>query len=64
MQEKAIVIGGSIADLLAARVLSDHFKEVIIIEKDYYSDNDDVRSGIPQANHIHTLLVRGKERYF
>ncbi len=61
MQEKAIVIGGSIAGLLAARVLSDHFKEVIIIEKDYYSDNNDVRSGIPQANHIHTLLVRGKE---
>ena len=34
MQEKAIVIGGSIAGLLAARVLSDYFKEVILIEKD------------------------------
>ena len=61
MQEKAIVIGGSIAGLLTARVLSDHFKEVIVIEKDRYSDNGDVRNGTPQANHIHTLLVRGKE---
>ena len=61
MQEKAVVIGGSIAGLLAARVLSDHFKEVIMIEKDSYLDNDDVRNGTPQANHIHTLLVRGKE---
>ncbi|QMU54971.1 MAG: 2-polyprenyl-6-methoxyphenol hydroxylase-like oxidoreductase [Nitrosopumilus sp.] len=61
MQEKAIVIGGSIAGLLAARILSDHFKEVILIEKDSYLENNNVRNGTPQANHIHTLLVRGKE---
>ncbi|MDH5569932.1 MAG: hypothetical protein OEX98_09125, partial [Nitrosopumilus sp.] len=57
---KAIVIGGSIAGLLTARVLSDYF-EVILIEKDKYTDDGKVRNGTPQANHIHLLLVKGKE---
>jgi 2-polyprenyl-6-methoxyphenol hydroxylase-like FAD-dependent oxidoreductase len=61
MSKKAIVIGGSIAGLLAARVLSDYFEEVVLIEKDRYSEDDKVRNGTPQANHIHLLLVRGKE---
>jgi len=61
MPKKAIVIGGSIAGLLAARVLSDHFEEVILIERDRYTDDDQVRNGTPQANHIHLLLVKGKE---
>ena len=61
MPEKAMVIGGSIAGLLAARVLSDHFEEVILIERDKYTDDDQVRNGTPQANHIHLLLVKGKE---
>ncbi|MDH3658324.1 MAG: FAD-dependent monooxygenase [Nitrosopumilus sp.] len=61
MQEKAIVIGGSIAGLLAARVLSDYFKEVILIEKDSCMENGKVRIGTPQANHIHILLVKGRE---
>jgi len=30
----AVVIGGSMAGLLAARVLSDHFAQVTIIERD------------------------------
>ena len=58
---KVIVIGGSIAGLLAVRVLSDYFKEVILIEKDKYTDDGKVRNGTPQANHIHLLLVKGKE---
>ena len=61
MQRKAIVMGGSIAGYLAARVLSEHFKEVVVIEKDSYTDDNSIRSGIPQANHVHILLVRGRE---
>src|SRR5215470_14440423 len=30
----ALVVGGSIAGLLAARVLSDHFAQVTIVERD------------------------------
>ena len=61
MLGKAIVIGGSIAGLLAARVLSDYFKEIILIEKDNYVEGNKVRNGVPQANHVHILLVKGKE---
>ena len=63
MLGKAVVVGGSIAGLLTARVLSDYFDEVILIERDRYTDDgaDKVRKGTPQANHIHLLLVRGKE---
>ena len=61
MLGKAIVIGGSIAGLLAARVLSDYFEEIILIEKDNYVEDDQVRNGVPQANHVHILLVKGRE---
>ena len=60
LPKKAIVVGGSIAGLLAAHVLSKYFEEVTIIEKDRYSDDDTVRKGVPQANHVHILLVKGK----
>lgn len=55
----AIVIGGSMAGMLAARVLSDHFDRVTLIERDRYPETPEFRSGVPQARHIHVLLVRG-----
>ncbi len=61
MLEKAIIVGGGIAGLLAAHVLSDYFKEVVLIEKDEYKENGKIRQGTPQANHVHILLVKGKE---
>lgn len=59
--QAAVIIGGGIAGLLAARVLSGHFKEVIIIEKDKYPPQVGPRNGTPQSNHIHVLLIKGKE---
>ncbi len=60
--ERAIVIGGSIAGKLAARVLSDYFTEVFIIERDSDSNNHPtVRNGVPQAAHGHALLKSGEE---
>ena len=35
-EDKSIVIGGGIAGLLASRVLSEHFANVVLIEKDHY----------------------------
>lgn len=56
----AIVIGGSIAGLLAARVLTNHFTRVTVIERDRLPDNPEFRKGAPQARHAHALLGRGQ----
>jgi 2-polyprenyl-6-methoxyphenol hydroxylase-like FAD-dependent oxidoreductase len=57
----AVVLGGSLAGLLAARVLSDHFEQVTLIERDAYTETTEARRGMPQANHVHGLLVRGRQ---
>jgi len=56
----AIVIGASIAGLLAARVLADHFDRITIIDRDQLPQEPEFRAGVPQARHIHVLLVRGQ----
>lgn len=57
----AVVLGGSLAGLLTARVLADHFDHVTLIERDAYLDTTETRRGIPQANHVHGLLARGRQ---
>jgi 2-polyprenyl-6-methoxyphenol hydroxylase-like FAD-dependent oxidoreductase len=57
----AIVIGGSVAGLMAARVLSDHFERVTLIERDQVNDVAEARKGQPQARHLHGLLGKGLE---
>ena len=57
--EHAIVVGGSMAGLLAARVLSEHFTHVTLIERDRISDASEPRRGVPQGRHLHALLARG-----
>jgi 2-polyprenyl-6-methoxyphenol hydroxylase-like FAD-dependent oxidoreductase len=56
----AVVLGGSIAGLLAARVLSDHFAQVTVIERDVTGQGPEPRKGVPQGNHLHALLARGR----
>jgi 2-polyprenyl-6-methoxyphenol hydroxylase-like FAD-dependent oxidoreductase len=58
-RQHAIVIGGSLAGLLTARVLSKHFERVTIIEKDRVNDRPESRLGQPQAQHLHGLLAKG-----
>lgn len=63
----AVVIGGSIAGLLTAQVLTKHFTTVTVIERDQLPDQPTFRSGTPHARHAHGLLVRGQqiiEEYF
>jgi 2-polyprenyl-6-methoxyphenol hydroxylase-like FAD-dependent oxidoreductase len=55
----AIVIGGSIAGLMTARVLSDHFARVTLVERDPLHDQPEARKGQPQARHVHGLLAKG-----
>ncbi|HEX6799430.1 MAG TPA: FAD-dependent oxidoreductase [Ktedonobacterales bacterium] len=65
--EHAIVIGGSMAGLLAARVLADSFARVTLIERDRFPDGPVFRAGVPQSRHAHILLLRGRlllEQFF
>ena len=55
----AVVIGGSMAGLLAARVLSEHFERVTVIERDKLIDVAEPRKGVPQGRHVHALLAGG-----
>ncbi len=59
--ERAIVIGASISGLLAARALSNHFTQVIVVERDVLPPAGEPRKGVPQGRHLHVLLARGRE---
>lgn len=58
--KQAVVIGGSIAALLAARVLSNHFANVMVIERDLRPTDDLPHKGAPQGHHAHVLLKSGE----
>lgn len=58
-RQHAIVVGGSIAGLLAARALANHFNRVTVVERDDLSLESTERKGVPQAHHLHVLLTRG-----
>ncbi|MEO0688464.1 MAG: 2-polyprenyl-6-methoxyphenol hydroxylase-like oxidoreductase, partial [Cyanobacteria bacterium J06649_11] len=56
----AVVIGASISGLLASRILVEHFERVTIIERDRLPQQPETRRGVPQAHHVHTLLLQGQ----
>ncbi len=57
---RAVVVGGSMAGLLAGRVLADHFERVTIVERYRFPEGPVPRKGVPQARHVHALLKRGR----
>ncbi|MUL81038.1 MULTISPECIES: NAD(P)/FAD-dependent oxidoreductase [unclassified Mycolicibacterium] len=57
----AVVIGGSIAGLCAARVLSEHYQRVTLYERDELPDQPVNRSAVPQGQHVHLLMARGAD---
>ncbi|WP_342496326.1 FAD-dependent monooxygenase [Bacillus sp. FSL K6-3149] len=59
--ERAIVIGGGMTGILAAKVLSTFYHQVFIIEKDEMPDSPKNRLGTPQAFHPHRMLPLGKQ---
>ena len=58
----AVVIGGSVAGLCAARVLSKAFDRVTVLDRDVYPDEAQHRKGVPQSRHPHVLLDGGRQR--
>ena len=59
----AIVIGASIAGMCAARVLSDHYDDVTVFERDELPDNPANRAAVPQGRHVHLLMARGANEF-
>jgi 2-polyprenyl-6-methoxyphenol hydroxylase-like FAD-dependent oxidoreductase len=56
-----VVLGGSMAGLLAARVLSDFYGTVTVVERDVLTDDPVSRRGVPQGRLIHALSSRGSQ---
>jgi len=62
----AVVLGGGLAGLAAARLLARHFPRVLVLERDRRPDGGSVedafaswqRPGVPQFRHAHAFLAR------
>jgi 2-polyprenyl-6-methoxyphenol hydroxylase-like FAD-dependent oxidoreductase len=59
--DHAVVIGGSLAGLLAARALTDTFDHVTVIDRDALPASAVHRKGVPHSRHTHGLLAKGSE---
>jgi 2-polyprenyl-6-methoxyphenol hydroxylase-like FAD-dependent oxidoreductase len=60
-------MGASMSGLVATRILSDHYREVVLVEQDRFENVVEHRRGVPQSRHAHGLLAGGKntlERFF
>ncbi|HZJ07753.1 MAG TPA: FAD-dependent monooxygenase [Nocardioidaceae bacterium] len=58
---RAVVLGASVAGLLSARVLSDAYAQVTVVERDKLPETNAPRQGVPQGRHIHGLMARGQQ---
>ena len=58
--QRAVVIGGSVAGLMTARVLADHFESVTVLDRDLIEDRPALHRSIPQGHHYHALLLGGQ----
>jgi 2-polyprenyl-6-methoxyphenol hydroxylase-like FAD-dependent oxidoreductase len=59
-RDHAVVAGASLAGLMSARVLSDHFDRVTVLDRDVWSDRRLPRRGVPHGGHAHGLLSSGR----
>jgi 2-polyprenyl-6-methoxyphenol hydroxylase-like FAD-dependent oxidoreductase len=59
--EHAVVLGASMAGLLAARALAEAYERVTVVERDILPAVGQARKGVPQGRHVHALLPRGQQ---
>ena len=59
--DQVLILGGSIAGLLAARVLAERFERVVVVERDPLPQIGEHRRGVPHGRHLHGLHPRGRE---
>ncbi len=58
---RAVVVGGSIAGLISAKLLANRYKSVVVIDKDTLDVFPSNRKMVPQSNHVHIVLKAGEE---
>ncbi|MFJ5553281.1 pyridine nucleotide-disulfide oxidoreductase [Streptomyces sp. NPDC093225] len=58
---RAVIIGGSLAGMLAAAALSPYADEVVIVERDVLPTGPEGRRHLPQGRHGHILWSGGSE---
>jgi 2-polyprenyl-6-methoxyphenol hydroxylase-like FAD-dependent oxidoreductase len=58
--DRAVVLGASMAGLLAARVLADRYGQVTVVDRDQLPAAGSHRRGAPHGRHGHALLARGQ----
>jgi 2-polyprenyl-6-methoxyphenol hydroxylase-like FAD-dependent oxidoreductase len=58
-RDHAVVLGAGMAGLLAARVLSEFYDSVSVVERDRLPGYPTDRKGVPQGRHVHNFLSRG-----
>ena len=61
LDDHAAGLGASIGGLLAARVLTDVYPTVTIIERDVLPNQPVTRRGVPRGRHVHALPARGSQ---
>lgn len=59
--DHAIVLGAGVAGLLTARVLTDCYDQVSIVERDALPSDITARRGVPQGRHAHVMMPRGTQ---
>ena len=59
--EQAVVVGGSIAGLLAAAAAAEAYERVTVVDRDALPAGGDRRRAVPQSLHAHSLHPRGQE---
>lgn len=59
----AVVVGASMSGLMAARVLTDYFEQVTIIDRDRLPTQPEFRKGTPQAHHVHVYAAAGPNNF-
>jgi len=59
----AVVLGASMAGLLTARALADHYQRVIVVDRDPLAPtvSSEPRRGVPQGRHAHGVLASGMQ---
>ena len=59
--DHAVVLGASMAGLLAARVLSEAYERVTVVDRDTLPNKPEHRRSVPQGRHAHVLVPRGSQ---